>query len=204
MHHLGVDSVLEYDPDVDDYEDDEPIERVREIAARPPELLSVEPMSVLDVASNILQELGPLDTYKLQKLCYYAQAHHVAMYSTRLYKEPIEAWPHGPVIRALWNRHARKREVERLPEGDPTAVKNEAAAAETLDYVLSVYGSFTGEQLKELTHRERPWLEARAGLRPKESSDREIPVEVLRDYYRSFPEIDSVDEPPPGSVTSIA
>ncbi len=202
MHHPGVDNVLEYDPDVDDYEDDEPLERLREIVSRPADLLSVEPVSVLDVASGILQELGPVDTYKLQKLCYYAQAHHVAMYSTRLFREPIEAWPHGPVIRALWNRHARKREIERLPEGDPMVVKEEAAAADTLSYVLSVYGAFTGEQLKELTHREGPWLEARAGLRPKEPSDREIPVEVLRDYYRSFPEIESVDDLPPGWWTS--
>ncbi len=196
VHHPNVDSVLEHDSDVDYYEDDEPLELVREIASRSPELVTTAPLSVLDVASAILQEMGRLDTYRLQKLCYYSQAHYVAEYGTRLFAEPIEAWTNGPVIRALWNRHAGRRVIERLPEGDPAAVKAQPAAADMVHAVLEQYGSWTGQQLSEMTHRERPWTDARGGLRAKQPAGREIPVEVLRDYYRGFAEIEPVDEPP--------
>ncbi len=184
----------DYDADLDAaYEDEEPLERIREIAGRPPTHVSVRPASVLDVAEALLRRLGEMDTYRLQKLCYYAQAQHVAMYNTRLFVEPIEAWPHGPVIPQLWARHARKRVVSTIQAGRPDLVEREPAAADTIAYVADVYGGFTGEQLREMTHRERPWTDAREGLPPKAHSDRQIDVAALRDYYRAFSDIDAED-----------
>ncbi len=195
VHHLGVDSVVEFDVGVDYYEDDEPLERVLEVTAEPPSMVSTPPLSVLDVASSILQRLGKIDTYRLQKLCYYAQAQHVAFYGTRLFHEPIEAWPNGPVVPELWRRHAGRYEIDRLSEGDPEAVRAQPAADDTLNYVLALYGPMDGRQLSEMTHREQPWRDVRRGLRPKERSRTQIPVEALRDYYRSFEALEPFDDP---------
>jgi uncharacterized phage-associated protein len=38
-------------------------------------------------------------------------------------------------------------------------------------------------QLSELTHREAPWRDARAGLAPGERGDREISQAVLYEFY---------------------
>ncbi|MGI8535624.1 MAG: Panacea domain-containing protein [Mycobacteriales bacterium] len=197
-------SVADYDAEVDCYEDDEPLECVSEIADRPPTLTSVAPLSVLDVAAALLQRLGDTDTYRLQKLCYYAQAQHVALFSTRLFAEPIEAWPNGPVVRALWNHHARRRRIAELAVGDATKVESEPAAVSTLDYVVDRYGAWSGAQLSEMTHREKPWVETRQGLRSKEPSDREIPLATIRDYYRAFDDIEPVDDPDPKRYASGA
>lgn len=186
---------MDYDVDVDVAYADESLEQLLEIANEPPTHVSVEPRSVLDVAAAFLRRLGPMDTYKLQKLCYYAQAQHVAMYDTRLFKEPIEAWANGPVIPKLWSQHAGKRTVEAVKGGVADAVEDEPASADTLTLVADVYGSFTGAQLSEMTHRERPWTDAREGLRPKAHSSAEISVVKLRDYYRSFPSIEPEDVP---------
>ncbi len=204
MHDAGVDNVLEYDPDVDYYEDDEPMELVREIASRPPELVSEEPLSVMDVAAAILQARGPMETYSLQKLCYYAQAQHLAWHNTRLFAEPIEAWRNGPVIPELWRRHVGRRRVEKLSEGDATAVEGRPAAADTIAYVLDRYGAMDGTQLSEMTHRELPWREARRGVPSKAAGRSVIPVERLRDFYREFETIDPVDEPPELEIKSMA
>jgi uncharacterized phage-associated protein len=187
--------VLGYDEDVDFYEDDEPLEHLLDLAQQPAELVSVAPLSVLDVARALLEQAGPMDTYKLQKLCYYAQAQHVAFYNTRLFTEPIEAWRNGPVVRELWRRHAGKRSIIGLSEGDASKVQSRPEAADTVRHVLDVYGCWDGQQLSEMTHREQPWRDARAGLGGAQQSRHEIPVEALRDYYRAFDPIEPFDEP---------
>lgn len=117
----------------------------------------------------------------------------MAFFDTRLFKEPIQAWPHGPVVPKLWSHHARKRTVTAIKEGRPELVEAEPAAVTTLDYVADVYGGFSGLQLRELTHRERPWTDAREGLPEKAHSDREIKVAALRDYYRTFGQFEAED-----------
>ena len=58
--------------------------------------------SVFDVANWFLSK-GSVTHKKLQKLCYYSQAWHCALYDgTPLFAERIEAWVHGPVIPELY------------------------------------------------------------------------------------------------------
>lgn len=165
--------------------------------------VTVAPLSVLDVAAWLIAHHEPMDAYKLQKLCYYAQAQHVATFNTRLFTERIEGWTNGPVVPQLYSRHARKRDVLQVTDGDPHAVDEQPAAQQTLVEVWDRYGSFSGTQLSEMTHREQPWLAAREGLRPHEQGRREIRVEALRDYYRAFPDIEAVDVPPEGDLVEL-
>ncbi len=58
--------------------------------------------SVLDVAAYILQSQGPMTHMKLQKLCYYSQAWHLAWDGAPLFPEKIEAWANGPIIPVLY------------------------------------------------------------------------------------------------------
>lgn len=44
---------------------------------------------------------------KLQKLLYYAQGFHLAVYGEPLFEEEIQAWAHGPVIPSVYNRLKR-------------------------------------------------------------------------------------------------
>ncbi len=50
------------------------------------------------------REAGDVITQlKLQKLMYIAQGIHLALYDAPLFKEEIEAWQHGPVVRELYS-----------------------------------------------------------------------------------------------------
>ena len=48
-----------------------------------------------------------ISNLKLQKLVYYAQGFHLALYDEPLFLEAIEAWTHGPVVPDLY-RHYKK------------------------------------------------------------------------------------------------
>ena len=48
--------------------------------------------SVLDAAAYMLQRCGPMTTWKLQKLVYYAQAWSLVWDDDALFDEEIEAW----------------------------------------------------------------------------------------------------------------
>lgn len=53
----------------------------------------------------------------------------------------------------------------------------------SVDEIWKVYGKFDAEYLEMLTHSEKPWQEAREGLQSHESSENEIPTEMMRSFY---------------------
>lgn len=141
--------------------------------------------SVHDVAAYVLREQGPMTTFKLQKLVYYAQAWSLVWDEKPLFKARIEAWVNGPVVPALYKHHKGQFQVGSWPWGDPDALAPEER--ETVDSVLRYYGDKSGQWLRELTHAELPWQQARKGLPPGEPSAREIPHGLMYEYYSNLP-----------------
>lgn len=140
--------------------------------------------SAHDVAAYILKKKRPLDTWKLQKLVYYSQAWHLVWDSEPLFPARIEAWANGPVVPMLYREHRGKFKVDSWPKGD--ASKLTGAQKESIDVVLKHYGRRTGFSLRELTHKERPWREARRGIPAGAPSEAEITHGALVSYYGSL------------------
>ncbi|MGH9091436.1 MAG: Panacea domain-containing protein [Acidimicrobiales bacterium] len=134
-----------------------------------------------DVAAAVIEQTGPIDTFKLQKLVYYSQAWHLAWDGEQLFEEDIEAWAGGPVVRSLYSRHRGQYAVTRWPWGSSDNLT--ASERETVRIVVDAYGRLTGRQLSALTHRERPWRDARGDLAPGERGDRVITPGDIADYY---------------------
>ena len=141
-------------------------------------------VSVFDVAAYILRAKGRMTTWKLQKLCYYAQAWSLVWEEERLFRERIEAWVGGPVVPALYQWHRGRFQVESPPpKGNPSVFTQDQQ--ETIDVVIAEYGDMSGSALSRLTHVERPWKETRrrAGLRVGERGDAQIKPDVMAEYY---------------------
>jgi uncharacterized phage-associated protein len=49
--------------------------------------------------------------------------------------------------------------------------------------IVSAYGRYDGAALSTMTHREKPWLEARGNLDESEGSNELITKQSLRDYF---------------------
>ena len=133
------------------------------------------------------RESGDLITHlKLQKLTYYSQAWHLAIYGNELFEPEFEAWIHGPVALNIFARFADFKygslSVD-LIKDDIALSAMSPHAKDHLSEVWDVYGGYSAKALEELTHSEDPWKEARAGLGPLDRSSRIIPKERMKSYY---------------------
>ena len=143
--------------------------------------------TVHDVARYILEWFASageneVTSWKLQKLVYYCQAWSLVWDEEPIFPEEIQAWADGPVCPALYQEHKGKF---RLGPGDIKGNPENLSPSQkaTIDAVLDYYGDKTGRYLSDLTHMERPWLEARAGLGPGERGEAVIELDDMVDYY---------------------
>ncbi len=142
--------------------------------------------NIKQVAKYILQKKGTLSTLKLQKLCYYCQAWHLAWEDVPLFDEDFEAWANGPVCPTLFQCHKGKFSIS-ADEINVTLDDNTFTNVQKtdIDNVLQFYGDKESHWLSELTHQERPWKETReaAGARPGDVCTKIISKDIMQDYY---------------------
>ncbi|MGO2111642.1 MAG: Panacea domain-containing protein [Pseudoclavibacter sp.] len=139
--------------------------------------------NVNDVAAYILQQLSPISAMKLQKLAYYAQAWHLVWEERPLFSARIEAWANGPVVYELYQQHRGRFTVDSWA-GDPASLDCDEMS--TVDVIVEAYGEFTAHQLSEMTHRESPWVDARAGVADGARSNQEITTASMHEYYHGL------------------
>jgi len=78
--------------------------------------------TIFHVAKYFLDKLGPMSVWKLQKLCYYAQAWSLVWDEKPLFQEDFQAWSNGPVCPELYQIHkgihiiSSEQFMERLKE----------------------------------------------------------------------------------------
>lgn len=141
--------------------------------------------SVFDTARYILECTGTISAWKLQKLCYYSQAWSMAWTGKPMFPEEFQAWRNGPVCPALYNRHRGQFIVrpDDIP-GDPSALSEDEQ--DSVNTVLAHYGSWEPYQLREQTHSEDPWKNARGGIPENANCSTVITVESMGEYYGSL------------------
>ena len=142
--------------------------------------------SAQDVAKFITQNLGEITAVKLQKLVYYSQAWNMVWDEQVLFEEDFQAWANGPVVPSLygWHRGMFTVTADNFPRADVQNLTDRQRA--NIGRVLSFYGEKTGQWLSDLTHQERPWVEARGGLPLGASSTTTIPKSAIHEYYSSL------------------
>lgn len=117
-----------------------------------------------------------ISNLKLQKLAYYAQGFHLALFDEPLFSDRIEAWQHGPVVPTLYqtySRHGRER-IEAPAGFDPDILTPDQRGL--IDEVFEVFGQFSAWKLRNMTHDEPPWIDHK--------DDRsEIPHDELKRYF---------------------
>lgn len=137
-----------------------------------------------DVAKYILSKKGSMSTWKLQKLCYYAQAWHYTWTERPLFPNKIEAWANGPVVVDLYNQHRHLFMISDISIGD--AANLSADEKNSIDIVLEDYGDMEPYALRELTHQEAPWRAARGNLPENARCSNEITLDSMGAYYGSL------------------
>ncbi|MBI5892748.1 MAG: SocA family protein [Deltaproteobacteria bacterium] len=117
---------------------------------------------------------------KLQKLVYYAQGFHLALYDKPLFEEGIEAWAHGPVAPALY-REYKTYEASGIPRPkDIDFSKYDDETREFLNTIYKIFGQYSGWKLREFTHGESPWKDTYT----KEPSGT-ISLEAMKEHFKT-------------------
>jgi len=142
-------------------------------------------VTVFDVAAYILKNVGKVTTMKLQKLVYYCQAWSLVWDERPLFRENIEAWANGPVVRELFNYHRGQYTITSVMIGNPDLLNENQK--DTIAAVLDYYGNKSSQWLSDLTHIEDPWRLTRTGLPEMQRGNRVIRLDTILDYYGSLP-----------------
>lgn len=140
--------------------------------------------NIADYFLYVANESGSyISNLKLQKLVFYAQAWHLAIYENPLFEEEFEAWVRGPVIPALYREYQHFSWKPILKEVQEPKFSPELQ--DFLNDLIEVYFFRDALELEMMTHREEPWIKARNGLPMSEPSNAIISKQSMKDFYKS-------------------
>ncbi|MCV6610799.1 MAG: DUF4065 domain-containing protein [Amphritea sp.] len=139
--------------------------------------------NVTDIAKCFLylddaNEGDGISNLKLQKLVYYAQGFHSAIFDTALFDEGIAAWAHGPVVPELYHAYKQhgKNHIPMPNDFDRNSLTDDQF--ELVEEVFEVFGQYSAWKLRNMTHEESPWLN-------HEQSADEIPLAEITEHFKS-------------------
>lgn len=118
-------------------------------------------MNALDIAKKLLykatnEDNGELiSNLKLQKLLYYMQGYHLAVFDTPLFDDEIEAWMYGPVVRSVYEEYSKYGHQGIECNEIPVSLSDDEE--ELFNEVYDVYGQYSAIGLMKMTHDESPW-----------------------------------------------
>lgn len=150
----------------------------------------------LDVATLLTflaqsgDEPDPLTHLRLQKLLYYCQGWSLGLRGKPLFNERIEAWAHGPVVPEVYETlcpfKADPFTVESKDGDDKIDFALDDDEREFIGDVWDSYQSYSALKLREMTHKEDPWVNARKGYGPADRCNVEITKEALKEYFENL------------------
>lgn len=154
--------------------------------------MSKNVVSASDVAKFFLvyaskdEEAELITNLKLQKLVYYAQGFHLALFDKVLFNEKILAWRHGPVVREVYDefKEYKDQPIKFSNAFNEVMEKFFDEQKDFLSEVYQVYGQYTAWRLRDMTHEESPWIEASRKVKePQENI--EITPEALTSFFKT-------------------
>lgn len=121
---------------------------------------------VLDIANKLLsmsESYGDFMTnMKLQKMLYYQQGYHLALFDTPLFDDEIEAWMYGPVVPCVYEEYKVNENNIIYPDREPIQLGNKEEAL--FEEVFRIYDIYSATGLMNLTHSETPWKKTPTGV----------------------------------------
>jgi len=132
-------------------------------------------------------EVLPLNHLKLQKILYYIQAWHLAIYDSPLFEGKFQAWVHGPVNRQIYNRFKSSKYLYSEINLEDIINKNVSLTEEKqlhINSVLETYMPYSGAELELISHRETPWINARKGYSDNQYCEIEIDENLVKRFFK--------------------
>ena len=141
------------------------------------------------------REAEMTNSRSVQKLLYYAQSLHLALYNEPLFAEEIQAWRYGPVCPPAY-RFYSDFEAKQLPI-PPKEILSDFSSEkkELLEEIWEYFGGYHAYKLSDMTHVEFPWKKARKGLPPQASSTEPILLNDMKEL--GYQKLDRIERDRP-------
>ncbi|GAP54011.1 conserved hypothetical protein [Arthrobacter sp. Hiyo6] len=145
-------------------------------------------MTVFDVASSMLRHSSKdsLNTLKLQKLVFYSFGWYGHLTGEKLFNEQFYALTKGPIVSPLLSAHFGMDMVsaDQLEDyAQRSLAVTDPYAEAVVEAVWLSYGKFSKWDLIEMTHCEKPWINAWTS-RPAGAKRNDLPAESVVDHFR--------------------
>lgn len=153
------------------------------------ELAQIEKLKIkvnsklFSVARYIVKIFKKISTIKLQKMLYYCDAFSLVLLCRPLFDENFQAWANGPVVPDFFNFHEGKHFIYIRDFCDMKLPRLYKKEKEVINLVIQKFAKYTGQELSDLTHQQRPWIEARENLPEGERCKNIISKDVMQDYF---------------------
>lgn len=130
-----------------------------------------------NVVRCVSGEVDFISNSKLQKLLYYAQGIHLALYGEPLFREPIEAWQYGPGVDSVYQKYAGNG-VDGIRQFEKPEENFSGRESSILQFVQDAFGQFSAWKLSEMTREEPPWRET--------ETNEVISLDKIKSYFKQF------------------
>ena len=144
---------------------------------------------MLSTISYMFEKISEITPLALQKLLYYIQGLYMIKYNKPLFDEDCQAWIHGPVYKEVYDMF---KSFQYNPIDDKRFIllrdrfkELDNDEKEVIDLVVDTFGMYSGKVLEEITHKEKPWINARRGNYVYENSNEIINKSDIKDYFES-------------------
>ena len=95
---------------------------------------------------------------KLHKLLYYVQAEHLKYNEKVAFKDEIEAWEHGTVVRSVYREYIEYgKSLIEIPEEERIYTLVDADVLDIVNKVIAEKGKYNAKILRDMTHEEKAW-----------------------------------------------
>jgi len=139
---------------------------------------------------------------KVQKLLYYAQSLHLALFDEPLFEDEIQAWRYGPVCPPAYHFYSQF-EAEQLPMPDKYSFSQiPDDRKDLLEEVWDYFGQHHAYYLSGMTHVEFPWKKARKGLPSQARSTELILLEDMK--LLGYQKLEQIEQDNPAYKASIS
>lgn len=129
----------------------------------------------LENRKNGKESVG-ITNLKLQKLLYYASGIYFLYKKCNLIKEDFVAWKHGPVIKQIYYKY-NSNGAKEIQHNKKSKNEIDNETQKILEQMYSKYSQYTAEELRNMTHQERPWK--------KTNRNKIIEKDLMKDYFEN-------------------
>ena len=141
---------------------------------------NIVPYIIYKSSEKILDENDTregITNLKLQKILYFVEAFSLIKNNKSAFKEKILAWQYGPVIKEVYDTY-------KINKNNPIISKEKPLINEEMtliiDKVWELFGGLSASKLVDITHSQRPWIDA------FNSNTKEIKRDVMIEYYKNI------------------